>query len=241
MLVSMPSPEQRPLVLLVEDEAQMRRVLRTALGSQGYDLLEAVTMAEAWATVTARKPELVLLDLGLPDGDGVELCRRLREFSRVPVIVISARGPEHDPVEARDAGADDYVTKPFGTGELLARMRVALRHSEQAAHADLPSTLQFGELMLDLTRRVVTRQDAEVHLTPIEYRLLLLLAQNAGAVLTHGRIIRELWGQSSGVTVHHLRVHMAELRRKIEQDPSRPTVIVTEPGVGYRMRESRNP
>ncbi len=233
--------EQRPVVLLVDDEAQMRRVLRTALDSHGYAVVEAVSIAEAWAAVTARKPELVLLDLGLPDGNGIELCRRLREFSRVPVIVISARGQELDKVEALDAGADDYVTKPFGSSELLARMRVALRHSAQAVHPDLPPTLDFGELRLDLARRVVTRGEVEVHLTPIEYRLLVLLARNAGAVLTHTRIIKELWGQSSGVTVHHLRVHMAELRRKIEQEPSRPSVIMTEPGIGYRMREPEIP
>ncbi len=228
-----------PVVLLVEDEPQMRRFLRTTLGSRGYRLLETPTMAEASTVVTSRKPDLILLDLGLPDGDGIDLCRRVREFSHVPVIVISARGREADKVKALDAGADDYLTKPFGAGELLARMRVALRHAERSAHPDLLSTLQFGEVTLDPVRRLVRRNGEEIHLTPTEYRLFLLLAQNAGTVLTHARMLREIWGQSSETTVHHLRVHMAELRRKIEREPSRPTVIVTEPGVGYRMREPR--
>jgi two-component system, OmpR family, KDP operon response regulator KdpE len=229
-----------PVVLLVEDEPQMRRFLRTTLGSRGYRLLEAPTMAEASTVMMSRNPNLILLDLGLPDGDGLDLCRRLREFSRVPVIVISARGREADKVQALDAGADDYLTKPFGAAELLARMRVALRHAEQSAHPDMLSTMEVGDVMLDPVRRLVTRSGEEIHLTPTEYRLFLLLAQNAGTVLTHSRIIREIWGQSGETTVHHLRVHMAELRRKIEREPSRPTVIVTEPGVGYRLREPRN-
>ncbi len=228
-----------PVVLLVEDEPQMRRFMRTTLGSGGYRLFETPTMAEASTAMMSRKPDLILLDLGLPDGDGLDLCRRLREFSRVPIIVISARGREADKVKALDAGADDYLTKPFGAGELLARMRVALRHAEQSAHPDMLSAMQFGEVTLDPVRRLVTRGGEEIHLTPTEYRLLLLLAQNAGTVLTHSRIIREVWGQSGETTVHHLRVHMAELRRKIEREPSRPAVIVTEPGVGYRLREPR--
>jgi two-component system KDP operon response regulator KdpE len=228
------------IILLVEDEAQMRRFLRNALDSHGYPVVEAPTITEAWAAVTNRKPKLILLDLGLPDGNGVDLCRRLREFSRVPIIVISARGREEDKVEALDAGADDYVTKPFGTSELLARMRVALRRAEQAAHPDMLSAMEFGELRIDPVRRVVTRRNVEVHLTPIEYQLLLLLAQNAGTVLIHGRIIKEIWGRSSVTTVHDLRVHMAALRRKIERDASRPVLVVTEPGVGYRMRDRPN-
>jgi two-component system KDP operon response regulator KdpE len=164
----------------------------------------------------------------------------LREFSRVPIIVISARGQEDDKVAALDAGADDYLTKPFATNELLARIRVALRHAWQAATPCTVATMDFGELRIDLARRLVTRENAHVHLTPIEYRLLLLLAQNAGRVLTHGQIIKEIWGLSSGTTVHHLRVHMVELRRKIEREPSRPALLITESGVGYRLREPRD-
>ena len=225
------------VVLLVEDEPGMRRFLRVSLGSHDYRLVEASTVVEGLEMMTTRSPELVLLDLGLPDGDGIVLCRRLREFSRVPIIVISARGREDDKVAALDAGADDYVTKPFGINELLARMRVALRHADQNATLHAVSTLNFGELRIDLARRLVTRKNAPVHLTPIEYRLLSLLAQNAGRVLTHGQIIKEIWGLSSGTTAHHLRVHMATLRRKIERDPSRPVLLLTESGVGYRLRE----
>jgi two-component system KDP operon response regulator KdpE len=226
-----------PLVLVVEDEPQMRRFLRASLTSHGYDLCEATSAAEAVAMATSRAPELVLLDLGLPDEDGVELTRRLREWSRVPILVISARGREADKVEVLDAGADDYLTKPFGVGELLARMRVALRHAQHAAGAP-EQIIEIGPLRIDLARREVKLDDVEVHLTPIEYRLLALLAQNAGRVLTHSQILKEVWGPGHAGETHYLRVYMAQLRRKIEHEPARPRLLQTEPGVGYRMREA---
>jgi two-component system KDP operon response regulator KdpE len=227
-----------PLVMVVEDEPQMRRFLRASLTSHGYDLCEAASAAEAIALATSRGPEMVLLDLGLPDEDGVVLTQRLREWSRVPIIVISARGNESDKVTVLDAGADDYLTKPFGVGELLARMRVALRHAQDAAGTPTP-IIEIGELRIDLARREVKLGDAEVHLTPIEYRLLALLAQNAGRVLTHSQILKEVWGPGHAGETHYLRVYMAQLRRKIEIEPARPRLLQTEPGVGYRMRESK--
>jgi two-component system KDP operon response regulator KdpE len=226
-----------PLVMVVEDEPQMRRFLRASLTSHGYDLCEATSAAEAVALATSRGPELVLLDLGLPDEDGIAVTRRLREWSRVPIIVISARGRETDKVGVLDAGADDYLTKPFGVGELLARMRVALRHAQQAGGAPEP-VIEIGPLRIDFARREVKLDDAEVHLTPIEYRLLSLLAQNAGRVLTHGQILKEVWGPGHAGETHYLRVYMAQLRRKIELEPARPRLLQTEPGVGYRLREA---
>ena len=226
-----------PLVVVVEDEPQVRRFLRAALTARPFRLLEAATVAEAKLLVTSHNPELVLLDLGLPDGDGIELTRAIRSWSRVPIIVISARGREADKVDALDAGADDYLTKPFGLDELLARMRVALRHGQQAAGAETP-IIEIGPLRIDLGRREVRLDDAEVHLTPIEYRLLALLAQNAGRVLTHTQILKEVWGPGHAGETHYLRVYMAQLRRKIEVEPARPRLLQTEPGVGYRMREA---
>jgi two-component system KDP operon response regulator KdpE len=184
---------------------------------------------------TSHNPVLVLLDLGLPDEDGVALTRRFREWSHVPIIVISARGREEDKVSALDAGADDYLTKPFGTSELMARMRVALRRTQTGE--TLPSALTFGTLRIDFGRREVTRDGQLVHLTPIEYKLFTLLAQNAGKVLTHRQILKEVWGPTQTNQPHYVRVHMAELRKKIEADPARPKLLITEPGVGYRLRE----
>ncbi|HEX7480138.1 MAG TPA: response regulator [Polyangiales bacterium] len=224
-----------PLVLVVEDEPQMRRFLRACLQSQGYRMLEAATGAEAVLLATSHNPELVLLDLGLPDEDGVALTRRFREWSHVPIIVISARGCEEDKVSALDAGADDYLTKPFGTSELMARMRVALRRTPTGEN--VPSTLVFGTLRIDFGRREVTRDGQLVHLTPIEYKLLALLSQNAGKVLTHRQILKDVWGPTHTHQPHYVRVHMAELRKKIETDPARPKLLITEPGVGYRLRE----
>ena len=227
-----------PLVLVVEDEPQMRRFLRATLGAHGYRPLEAGTAAEALRLASSHNPELVLLDLGLPDGDGLEVTRKLREWSQMPVIVLSARGREDDKVEALDAGADDYLTKPFGVGELLARMRVALRHAEsRGSAAAAPQTFELGALHVDFARREVTRAGETVHLTPIEYKLLALLAHNAGRVLTHRQILEHVWGPGHAEQTHYVRVHMAELRRKVEADATRPKLLVTEPGVGYRLRD----
>jgi two-component system, OmpR family, KDP operon response regulator KdpE len=225
-----------PLVLIVEDEPQMRRFLRASLTSRGFNLVEACSANEGMALATSHNPEIVLLDLGLPDDDGIALTRRFREWSRVPIIVISARGREADKVEALDAGADDYLTKPFGLNELLARIRVALRHTQQAGGAAVP-VLEIGPLRIDLSRREVTIDGREVRLTPIEYRLLALLAQNAGKVLTHRLILKEVWGPGHSEDTHYLRVYMAQLRRKVETDPAQPQLLRTEPGVGYRLRD----
>jgi two-component system KDP operon response regulator KdpE len=224
------------LILVVEDDPQLRRFLRTALGAQGYRLVEAESVSGGLIAATTHNPELILLDIGLPDGDGIELTRRIREWSRVPVIVISARGREGDKVTALDAGADDYLTKPFGVNELLARIRVALRHAAAGAAEGVP-VVEVGPLRMDLARREVTVAGTEVRLTPLEYRLLALLAQNAGKVLTHRQILKEVWGPGAANETHYLRVFMAQLRRKVEAEPARPRLLLTEPGVGYRMRE----
>ena len=225
-----------PLVLLIEDEPQMRRFLRASLGSHGFRVLEAGAAREGLQLATSHNPEVILLDLGLPDGDGIALACQLREWSHTPIIVISARGLEADKVAALDAGADDYLTKPFGVNELLARIRVALRHAQHAAGASVPF-IELGPLRIDFVRREVTLEGREVRLTPIEYRLLSLLAQNAGKVLTHRHLLREVWGPGQAGETHYLRVYMAQLRRKIEVDPARPARLVTEPGVGYRLRD----
>jgi two-component system, OmpR family, KDP operon response regulator KdpE len=224
------------LLLVVEDEPQMRRFLRASLTSHGFAVVEAGSASEAVALATSHNPEVILLDLGLPDDDGIALTRRFREWTRVPIIVISARGRETDKVEALDAGADDYLTKPFGVNELLARIRVALRHAQQAGGAAEP-LFEIGPLRVDLARREVTLDGREVRLTPIEYRLLVLLAENAGKVLTHRQILKEVWGPGHTEDTHYLRVYMAQLRRKIESDPAQPRLLTTEPGVGYRLRD----
>ncbi|MCC7543029.1 MAG: response regulator [Deltaproteobacteria bacterium] len=225
------------VILVVEDEPQMRKFVRASLTSHGYRVLEADRAVDAVRMLTSHNPEMVLLDLGLPDGDGIELTKQLREWSRVPIIVLSARGREDDKVAALDAGADDYLTKPFGVNELLARMRVALRHAQSRGADAYVQTFEFGELKIDLVRREVFRGAEELHLTPTEYRLLVLFAQNAGKVLTHRQILKEVWGPAYAAQTHYVRVHMAELRKKVEADPSRPKLLVTEPGVGYRLRD----
>ncbi len=222
-------------VLVVEDEPQMRRFLRAALESHGHRVLEAVTAREGLMLATSHRPELILLDLGLPDLDGLELTTRLREWSRTPIIVISARGQESDKIGALDAGADDYLTKPFGTGELLARMRVALRHAAHRGEPEAP-VFELGPWRVDLARRQVSVEGTEVHLTPNEYKLLTALVRHAGKVLTHQQLLREVWGGVPGAQPHYLRVYMAQLRHKLEADPARPRYLQTEPGVGYRLR-----
>jgi two-component system, OmpR family, KDP operon response regulator KdpE len=226
--------EKGALVLVVEDEPQMRRFLRASLTSHGFDLVEAETSREAMALATSHMPEVVLLDLGLPDEDGVQVTRRLREWSRVPIIVISARGRESDKVEVLDAGADDYLTKPFGVNELLARIRVALRHSRQIAGAPTP-VIELGALRIDLTRREVTRAGERIHLTPIEYKLLTTLVRNAGRVVTHQQLLKDAWGPTYATQTQYLHVYMGHLRAKLEAQPARPRLLLTEPGVGYRL------
>ncbi|HVE86171.1 MAG TPA: response regulator [Myxococcales bacterium] len=225
-----------PLVLVIEDEPQMRRFLRASLTSHGFQVVEAAAAKEGMAMATSHNPEIVLLDLGLPDADGMALTREMRGWARMPIIVISARGREADKVEALDSGADDYLTKPFGVNELLARMRVALRHAQQARGSS-ETVVEIGKLRVDLGRREVTLDGKELHLTPIEYRLLTLLASHAGKVLTHRQILNEVWGPGHTDQTHYLRVYMAQLRRKIELDPARPRLLATEPGVGYRLRD----
>jgi two-component system KDP operon response regulator KdpE len=219
---------------LVEDEPQMRRFLRAALNGNAYRIVEAVTGAEGVSLATSHNPEVVLLDLGLPDIDGFEVTRRLREFTKVPIIVLSARGREEDKVAALDAGADDYVTKPFGMNELLARVRVALRHADDRPVGE--PVLELGAVRIDLARREVTRDGVLLKLTPIEYRLLTTLTKNAGRVLTHRQLLKEVWGASHADDTHYLRVYMAQLRRKVEADASNPELLLTEPGVGYRAK-----
>ena len=228
---------QGELVLLVEDEPQMRKFIRASLTSHGYRILEAQRAQEALALLTSHNPALLLLDLGLPDADGLDLARQVREWSKLPIIVISARGREDDKVTALDAGADDYLTKPFGVNELLARMRVALRHAQDASGQPQVQCYDFGAVHVDLARREVTRAGQPVHLTPIEYKLLLLLAQHAGKVLTHRQILQAVWGPAYTGQTHYVRVQMAELRKKLEDDPSRPKWLLTESGVGYRLRD----
>jgi two-component system KDP operon response regulator KdpE len=229
--------DSRPLVVVVEDEPQMRRFLRASLGAEGYRVREAWTVADGVREVAAEHPDVVLLDLGLPDGDGLDLVRRVREWSAVPIVVVSARGREEEKVAALDAGADDYLPKPFGTKELLARLRVALRHARAAVAPGGP-VLEVGPLRMDLDRHEAEVGGRPVRLTPIEWRLLAYLAAHAGKVLTHAQILKEVWGPSAGAHSHYVRVYMAELRKKIEADPSRPRLLLTEPGVGYRLADA---
>jgi len=224
-----------PTVLVIEDEPQMRRFLKASLETHDYHCVEAVTAREGLAQATGRNPDVILLDLGLPDLDGVELTRRLREWSRTPIIVISARGREQDKIAALDAGVDDYLTKPFGIGELLARLRVALRHAAVPDGGGEP-LFAAGDLKVDLASRLVFRKGAEVHLTPIEYKLLATLVRHAGKVVTHRQLLKEAWGPNAVEQTHYVRVYMTQLRHKLEDDPSRPRYLLTESGVGYRLK-----
>lgn len=226
-----------PVVLLVEDEPQMRRFLRASLRSHGYRLAEAATGQEARQSGPGHDPDVILLDLGLPDEDGIDLTPWFREWTSAPIIVISARGREDDKVKALDAGADDYLTKPFGVNELMARLRVALRHARRAVSQEAEPRIEVGSLAIDIPRHEVRIAREPVRLTPIEFKLLVLLARNAGRVLTHRQILAEIWGPTHTAQAHHLRVHMAELRRKIESEPARPRLLLTEPGVGYRLAD----
>ena len=226
-----------PLLLIVEDDTQMRKFLRASLSSHSYRLVEATNGNEGLNQAAAYNPDLILLDLGLPDIDGLEVTKRLREWASAPIIVISARGQEDDKINALDAGADDYLTKPFGTGELLARIRVALRHAARTSQERTEPVLTVGDLSVDLDKRTVHVAGREVHLTPIEYKLLVTLLKNSGKVLTHRQLLKEVWGPGYANNTQYLRVYMVQLRHKLEADATRPRYLVTEPGVGYRLKD----
>jgi two-component system KDP operon response regulator KdpE len=225
------------VVLLIEDDVSMRRFLRTALRAHAWRVIEAATAREGLAQAAGRNPDVILLDLGLPDGDGLDVAPRLRRSTRAPIIVISARGREQDNVAALDLGADDYLTNPFGVPELVARMRVALRHASRPADAPEAPVFEAGQVRVDLVRRRVYRAGEEIHLTPTEYRLLATMIRHAGRVATHRQLLEEVWGANYVGQTHYLRVYMAQLRHKLEPDPARPRLLATEPGVGYRLRE----
>lgn len=222
-------------ILVIEDEMSIRRFLRTTLVNHNFGVIETATGSEGIAQASSQPVNLIILDLGLPDMDGLEVIRRLREWSTTPIIILSARGEEPDKIAALDAGADDYLTKPFGVGELIARIRVALRHSTSAESKSEP-VLSIGDLRLEFAMRQVFVGDQEIHLTPIEYNLLATLSRYAGKVITHRQLLTEVWGPSYVDEVQILRVHMMQLRHKIERDPARPRYLVTELGVGYRLR-----
>ncbi len=228
--------DDKELILLIEDEPQMRRFLRITLQSHGYRLVEAATAQEGLMQATTRNPDVVLLDLGLPDLDGLEVTKRLREWTQTPIIVISAREQEQDKVRALDAGADDYLTKPFNAGELLARIRVALRHAARSEADQQEPVFRLLNLRVDLAQRQVFLDDREVHLTPIEYKLLTVLIRHAGKVITHSQLLKDVWGPAHVNEVQYLRVYMTQLRHKLEADPARPRFLLNEPGVGYRLK-----
>jgi two-component system KDP operon response regulator KdpE len=222
-------------ILVVDDEPQIHRFLKPALSAAGYDALQAFTAAEAERLAATSAPDVIILDLGLPDKDGKEVIRSLRTWSKLPIIVLSARGVEAEKIEALDLGADDYVEKPFGIGELLARIRTAIRHREPATVS--MSRFDIGELSIDLAKRIVSRGGERVHLTPKEYDLLAHMARHAGLVMTHRQLLVAVWGPAHTEDLHYLRVFIGQLRTKIERDPSAPDLIRTEPGVGYRFAE----
>jgi len=224
-----------PLVLLVEDEPQVRRFLRATLPPQGYRLLEATSGEQGLAEAAARRPDLVLLDLGLPDIDGGKVIRDLREWSTVPIVVLSVRGREQDKVEALEAGADDYLTKPFGMEELLARMKVALRHAMNRDRGTAEPVFSVGQLRVDLAARRVSVRGKDVHLTRTEYQLLTLLVRHAGKVVMHGQLLGEVWGPDGAAHSGTLRVYMGHLRHKLEDEPAFPRYLLTETGIGYRL------
>ena len=224
-----------PEILIVEDDPQIRRFLRATFTAEQYRFQEAVTAAEGISQAAARQPDLIVLDLGLPDRDGLEVIRKVREWTQTPIIVLSARGQERDKVTALDSGADDFVSKPFAVGELLARVRAALRRSATISDTANGATFRAGDISVDLERRVVTLHGTEVHLTPIEYKLLQTLIRHAGKVITQRQLLVEVWGPQHSEQAQYLRVYMAQLRRKLESDPTRPRYLLTEPGVGYRL------
>ena len=227
-----------PRVLVVDDEPQIVRGLRVVLRNAGFQVDSAGTKEEALDALAHRPPDAVLLDLVLPDGSGVDVCKQVREWSAVPIVVVSAVGDEREKVRALDAGADDYVTKPFGSQELAARLRAVLR---RASDTTIEPAIALGDLVVDVADRRVTRGDESIHLTPIEFDLLRVLAQNHGRLVTHRQLLQEVWGPAYGEETHYLRVHVAHIRSKLERDASRPRYLITEPGVGYRLVESSAP
>ncbi|MBF0117928.1 MAG: response regulator [Desulfobacterales bacterium] len=224
------------LIILIEDEYQMRRFLRITLQGHGYKVFEATTGQNGLTEVATRNPDVVLLDLGLPDIDGLEVTKRLREWTQLPIIIISARDQEDDKIKTLDAGADDYLTKPFGAGELMARIRVAMRHSSKQNSMIEESVFSISNLKVDLAKRQVFLNNKEVHLTPIEYKLFTVLIKHAGKVITHNMLMKEVWGASYVNQTHYLRIYMAQLRHKLEADPARPCFFINEPGIGYRFK-----
>jgi two-component system KDP operon response regulator KdpE len=220
-------------ILVVEDEPHIRQFLRSSLGAEGYRVVESPNGRRGTLDAGMHKPDLAIVDLGLPDFDGVEVIRRIREWSPMPILVLSARIQERSKIEALDAGADDYVTKPFGVGELLARVRVALRHASRAANGS--DALQLGDATIHFQKRMATKDGAEIHLTPIEFRLLACLAKHLGMVVTHRQLLTEVWGPTHAADTHYLRVYMKQLREKLETDPVQPKHLLTETGVGYRL------
>jgi two-component system KDP operon response regulator KdpE len=229
-----PDRAVEPVIVLIEDDSETRSFVRARLLTQGYRLLEALTGVDGLTKAANSRPDVVVVERDLPDMDGIEVVRRLREWTSVPVVVLSARDQEGDKVAALDAGADDYLTRPFGIDEFMARIRVALRHAAGAGRPE-EAVFTLGDLRVDLARRRVFLADRDVRLTPIEYRLLITLVHHAGNVLTHRQLLTEVWGPSHVEEVHYLRVYMAHLRRKIEADPTNPRYLLTEPGVGYRL------
>lgn len=227
--------EPKPVILVIEDEAPLQKFLRVTLGSEGYTLIEVSTGQAGIRHAAYDRPDLIILDLGLPDIDGLEVTKQIRQWSTVPIIIVSARGKEQDKIAALDAGADDYLTKPFGVGELSARVRVALRHAAASKLDIVSHVFDIGDIHFDLTRRELRVRGKSVHLTPIEFKLLAFLVKHSGMVLTHRQLLREVWGPGSGEESHYLRVYVNQLRQKIEADPARPRYLITETGVGYRL------
>ncbi len=236
-MTPMSSPDTSPgaLILLIEDDTQIRRFLRTTLTNSGYRLLEATSGQEGMRLVSTQHPDLIILDLGLPDVDGLDVTEQLRQWTSTPIIVLSARDKEGDKVQALDRGADDYLTKPFGTEELLARLRVSLRHRQQTMYVETP-VFSFANVRIDLEHRQVYVAETEVHLTPIEYKLLTILVRYAGKVVTQKQLLKEIWGPTYEKETHYLRIYMGQLRHKLEADPAQPRWLITEPGVGYRLK-----
>jgi len=225
-----------PVIIVIEDDPPIRRFLRTGLSTHGFTVFEADTGKQGIVEASVRKPDLVILDLGLPDMDGVDVIKAIRAWSELPIIILSARSSEQHKIDALDAGADDYLTKPFGFGELLARIRVALRHSIKPNEQIQGDVFVTANLKVDLHNRVVSIDDQEIHLTPIQYRLLTVLIKHAGKVLTQQQILKEVWGPSYQENAHYLRIYMSQLRHKLEADPTQPKFLLTESGVGYRLK-----